>query len=56
MVRKTLPLSMPPEKQTPMGSCGGDAVEPEGDLVSEGGDVVLADDGGVAAGGWPWAG
>ena len=56
VVRKTLPLSMPPEKQTPMGSFSGMVCSQLRDLFGEGGDVGTAD--GVEVGGERarWAG
>ena len=41
--RKTAPLSMPPEKQTPIGSLRRTAAQPLRDLVGQGADVAPAD-------------
>ena len=49
MVRKTLPLSMPPEKQTPIGSLAGTGVQPLRDFFGQRGDVDAAD--GIEIGG-----
>ena len=43
VTRKTAPLSMPPEKQTPTGSLPGTRSQPPRDLVRERADVGAAD-------------